>query len=150
MHQGIQNISPSCRTSKWYKSTHFGRLLLYPCKVNKKGYQVFIVMAVYTGTEVGVGGGGGIIIPAKRWQHSVLSLRAHLYLQCPEKPMNQCYSFEIEPFTSNASFVLEAATALPISYNGFCFLKKKKRNLKNSYRPILVGMNASSFCQQTL
>lgn len=74
------------------------------------------------------------MIPAKRWQHRVLSLWAHLYLQRPEKPMNQCYSFEIEPFTSNASFVVEVATALPTSYNGFCFLKKKKkkRNLKTA------------------
>lgn len=29
-------------------------------------------------------------------QHIKLTLWAHLYLEHPEKPMNQCYSFEIQ------------------------------------------------------
>lgn len=47
--------------------------------------------------------------------------------------MNQSYSFEIEPFTSNASFAVEVATTLPTSYNAFCFLKNKNpREIKKT------------------
>lgn len=36
-HQSIQTTAPPCRTSKWYKATHFWRAQLYPREqVNKR------------------------------------------------------------------------------------------------------------------
>lgn len=101
------------------------RAQLYPRKQFSKRLSSVNVTAVYTGGEEGINHNTS---KERATQHIKLSLQTHLYLQRPEKKsMNQSYSFEINPLTSNTSFAVERVPPSPPATMAFVSLKKEKQ-----------------------